>query len=195
MNPETTQASLLERLRDPNDQVSWREFDARYRHLILRYCLRRGLSMWDAEDVRQIVMVNLSRTFPRFEYDPSRGSFRGYVGRVVRGVIARYCDRSLSLVEMVGHEPATPQVPSQIDEVWEDEWMNHHLRTAMGRVRREFRSGSIAIFERLLRGESPAAIARSSGIALKSVEKVRLRVRTRLQEEVRKQVEAEDLRP
>jgi len=40
---ETTQPSLLLRVRDPGDQSAWREFESKYRELILRYCLRLGL--------------------------------------------------------------------------------------------------------------------------------------------------------
>ena len=61
MSPHTTHPTLLSRVRDHEDHRSWREFDSRYRELILRFCRRRGLQQSDAEDVRQIVMLNLAR--------------------------------------------------------------------------------------------------------------------------------------
>ncbi len=72
MGLETTRPSLLRRLRDPQDHDAWREFDARYGELVLRYCLSRGLQHSDGEDVRQMVMLSLSRTLRSFEYSPRR---------------------------------------------------------------------------------------------------------------------------
>ena len=60
MHPDTTHPSLLARIQDLDDHAAWREFDARYRDLILRYCRRKGLQPSDAEYVRQIVMLNLA---------------------------------------------------------------------------------------------------------------------------------------
>ena len=52
-----TRASLLIRLRRPADEAAWREFDAAYSELIVRYCRRLGLQLADAEDVRQLVLT------------------------------------------------------------------------------------------------------------------------------------------
>ena len=60
-----TRASLLSRLKDGTDQNAWWEFDRAYRDLILSYACRQGLQPADAEDVRQLVMMNLARSMPR----------------------------------------------------------------------------------------------------------------------------------
>ena len=82
MTPQTTRPSLLARVRDLDDHHAWVEFESRYRDLILGYCRRRGLQRSDAEDVRQMVMLNLAQASSRnFEYQPQRsGRFRDYIG-------------------------------------------------------------------------------------------------------------------
>ncbi|MDA0666364.1 MAG: hypothetical protein O3A95_09370 [Planctomycetota bacterium] len=71
-----TRPSLLLRLRDASDEKAWNEFDDTYRGLILGYCRRRGLQHGDAEDVRQMVMMNLSKAAQgSFAYNPERGRF------------------------------------------------------------------------------------------------------------------------
>ena len=75
------------------DDASWRQFDAKYRELILRYCRARGLQTSDAEDVRQIAMANLAKSLRSFEYKLTRGRFRGYLGQVVRSAISRHFKR------------------------------------------------------------------------------------------------------
>ncbi|HMB71812.1 MAG TPA: RNA polymerase subunit sigma, partial [bacterium] len=59
MKNETTHPSLLQRVQDASDQEAWSLFEARYRELILRYCRRKGMSSFEAEDVRQMVMLGL----------------------------------------------------------------------------------------------------------------------------------------
>ena len=68
-----TRPSLLRRVQNSGDGQAWREFDERYRDLILRYCRRRDLQEADAEDVRQQVMLGLTQSLPRFTYDPTKG--------------------------------------------------------------------------------------------------------------------------
>ncbi len=74
MSSSTTSPTLLSRVRNPADKVAWREFDARYGEMIVRYGRRRGLQHADAEDIRQIVMVRLSKALLAFNYSPRRGS-------------------------------------------------------------------------------------------------------------------------
>ena len=90
---ELTQPSLLSRVRDGSDQAAWREFEAKYHELLLRYCRARGLQRSDAEDVRQIVMMNLAKFLRNFDYSPEKGGFRSYLGRVVRNSISRHFSR------------------------------------------------------------------------------------------------------
>ena len=46
-----TRASLLSRVRDPENDAAWREFEATYRDLIIRYCRARALQVADAAQV------------------------------------------------------------------------------------------------------------------------------------------------
>jgi RNA polymerase sigma-70 factor (ECF subfamily) len=61
----TTRASLLSRVRDVADEAAWREFQALYHDLLIRFCRRQGLQEADAADVVQTVMANLLRSLPR----------------------------------------------------------------------------------------------------------------------------------
>ncbi|MBI5865627.1 MAG: sigma-70 family RNA polymerase sigma factor, partial [Planctomycetes bacterium] len=151
MNYETTQPSLLARVRDPNDHAAWREFDAKYRDLILGYCRVRGLQPSDAEDVRQIVLLNLTRSLPGFEYDPQKGRFRHYLGRAVKNGIARHFERRQGDQAFDTAVLATAAAPDEIerDQVWEHEWVDHHYRLAMATIRATFDPRSVEVFEAL----------------------------------------------
>lgn len=194
MSAEQTQPSLLIRVRNPADQAAWREFDQKYRGLILSYCQSRGLQASDAEDVRQIVMMNLTRFLPSFEYQPGKGKFRYYLGRTVRHAIAHYFSRpnraaaGLDSAVLAG----VPSPESESDDVWEQEWVRHHFRLAMEIVRETFEPRSVLIFDRLLAGAEPEAVAAEHQTTTAAVHKIKQRIRDRLKELIDTQVADED---
>lgn len=191
---ETTRPSLLLRVQDLNDHASWREFDARYREVIVRYCRRKGLQTSDAEDVRQMVMLNLARQMRSFEYQPKRGRFRNYLGRTVSNAIHRYYRRPT--VEKGGlelSEAGEVEAPRDdaLDQAWETEWMLHHYRTAMAQVRESSDAKSVEVFEHLLSGRTTDEVAGNFDMSRDAVHKVKQRMRDRLKRQIAEQI-AED---
>lgn len=191
----TTRPSLLRRLKDGVDEGAWGEFSARYSPLILRYAHARGLQRNDAEDICQLTLLKLTRTFRNFDYDPSRGRFRDYLGRVVRSVIAselaRPNKRAAAVWESgVPSDLADPHVED--DPEWDRQWRLHHLERAMTSIRRSFDAQSIAIFDRLASGATPESLAGEFGVSRDAVYKVKQRVRDRLKELVRRQIDDEE---
>ena len=194
MSAEETRPSLLARLRDPNDQLAWRTFDASYRELILRYAQRRGLQVADAEDVRQVVMLKLAQHMAQFRYQPELGRFRDYLGAIVRHAVLRHAKKqnsepvSANSVELMRGE-------GTIDAQWHEEWVLHHYRLAMASARATFSESSCSIFDQLLAGREPARIASDHGITTAAVYKVKQRFRDRMRAEVELQLHQEDSDP
>ena len=191
---DRTRPSLLSRVRDHDDHVAWREFDAQYRDLILRHCYRRGLQASDAEDVRQMVMLNLARQLRTFQYQPDRGRFRDYLGRAVRNGIHRYFRRprpEFHGLDMEGAADTAVPGPHESDPVWEAEWMHYHYRRAMDTVRRTAEPKSVAVFEHLLAGETPDEVAAAFSMTRDAVHKVKQRMRDRLKAQIVEQIREE----
>lgn len=191
----TTSPSLLARLRDPQDEAAWRTFESRYRDLIRRYCRRRGLQTADAEDVSQLVLMAMSRTLPGFRYAPERGRFRDYLGRVTENAVWRHLKSptrgDLSL-ETSMLEEVTTVGEGPLEPAWLDEWTQHHLGLAMRALRATTRPESLAIFERLLAGETVADVAKATGSTTEAVHKAKQRVAERLKLEIEAQLRDED---
>jgi len=195
MDAGVTRASLLTRVRDPSDQAAWREFEARYGDLILGYARARGLQHADAEDVRQGVLVKLSRTLRGFEYQPARGRFRDYLRRVVRTVLIDERSRPNALRNAVDGsmiEAVSTEDPDVPDVLWEREWTDHHYRRALRTIRETFEPRSVELFERLVAGEDLAALAARFGTSEQAVHKVKQRIRERMKELIAAQVREED---
>jgi RNA polymerase sigma factor (sigma-70 family) len=191
-----TRPSLLLRLRDPADAAAWSEFDHCYRDLILGYCRRRGMQHADAENVRQTVMVNLSKaTQGSFSYHPERGRFRNYLARMVQNAIHQHFSRPNQAHQRLATEmSATLADPAtdSTDTLWEEEWVRHHFRLAMVQVRSSFDVRSVRMFERLLDGAPVAAVAAEFSVSSQAVHKVKQRIRNRMEELIARQVSLED---
>ena len=71
-----TRASLLLRLRDWEDDISWGEFYRLYYKLIYRYSRRSGLNHSETEEVAQDVFHCVAESIANFSPQPNRGSFR-----------------------------------------------------------------------------------------------------------------------
>lgn len=195
MSRESTQESLLSRVRDVEDDAAWREFDAKYRDLVLRYCRRRGLDPNDGEDVRQLLMMGLARSMRTFAYRPDRGRFRDYLYRGVRNAISRHLscrnDAARPLFPDEAAEVVDPR-RSEADQQWEAEWRNHHLRQAMVKAEHVFRGSSLEVFRRLLAGDAAPDVAAAFGMTAEAVYKVKERVRAFLEERVVEQLREEE---
>ncbi|MBI1304511.1 MAG: sigma-70 family RNA polymerase sigma factor [Phycisphaera sp.] len=197
-----TQLTLIARLQDPKDQEAWQRFEARYRELVVRFSTRQGLQPTDAEDVAQTVFGALFRAMPRFTLDAAKGRFRSYLFRVVRNEISRVRAResrpagaaaALPIVEGVvaGGDARRAQVAELSERAFEEEWINHHYRIAMAEIRRTFAPESVAIFERLMRGEPVEAIARDCATSTQAVHKVKQRIRDKMKALVEQQIAEE----
>ena len=70
-----TRATLLLKLRDLDDQASWRKFFDRYWRLIYSIARKAGFGDAAAQDIVQETLIAVSRHMPEFRYDPAIGSF------------------------------------------------------------------------------------------------------------------------
>ncbi len=200
----TTRLTLLSRVRDPRDAAAWREFEETYREMLLRFCLSQGVQHADGEDAVQRVFMSLSRTLPGFTYDPARGRFRDYLFRSVRNAISGMRakrrpivgagsleedgERGDGIVEgAAGTEPSPAEAAA-----WEKEWIAHHYRRALARVRDQFDARSVEVFERNIGGVSVQLLGQEFGMSEDAIYKLRTRIRARMQELVEEQIVEED---
>src|SRR5512140_1436770 len=87
MNPDEfipTRRSLLSRLKDWDDQESWRRFFETYGKLIYAVAIRAGLNDAEAQDVVQETVIVVARKIPGFQYDPALGSFKSWLLLIIR---------------------------------------------------------------------------------------------------------------
>lgn len=204
MTADVTRASLLSRVRDSSNDAAWREFQALYHDLLIRFCRRRAIQEADAEDIVQTVMASLVRTLPGFIYDPGRGRFRDYLFRCTDHAIARWkkgararpgaIDIALADggAEFGGGLANGGVLGGDARAMWEEEWVAHHYRLAMRTIQQTFEERSVKIFDRSVAGETVAQLALAFGMSEQAVHKVRQRIKARMEELIAAQIAAED---
>jgi RNA polymerase sigma factor (sigma-70 family) len=190
----TTHASLLARLSGGGDTAVWTEFCDRYEELIRAFVRRRGVVAADADDVVQDVMLALTRSMPGFVYDPTKGKFRSYLKTVVLHAISRRFRQKPGTVPL-GGDGTAEVAASGVDLaelIWEDEWRQYHLRTAMRTIRSQFSASDLAAFDAYVAaGRDAVEVAADLGMSVDRVYQAKSRVLKRLSEAIRQQVEEE----
>ena len=159
--PSTTHATLLARLAQSPGQAAWEEFYQRYGELIRSFARRQNLQPADCDDVLQEVLLSLTRAMPGFSYDPRKGKFRSYLKTTALRAIFKRKLRGRGEVMLEHIEEATQAASSDevIEQHWEAEWRDYHVRLAMRTIQVEFNTTDRAAFERYaLRGTDAKAV-------------------------------------
>jgi RNA polymerase sigma-70 factor (ECF subfamily) len=87
MNPEfdvRTSKTLLEKLRVFEDRRAWSQFLKLYLPMIRAWGRRFGMQDDDVEELAGRLLAKLVEALPRFDYDPGKGSFRGWLKTVTQ---------------------------------------------------------------------------------------------------------------
>jgi len=183
----TTQATLLERLRDGDAVMAWEEFFQRYGRLIYAAARSRGCREHTAEEIVQEVMLTAFQQRDVFRYDPRRGRFRDWLRSVVRHAVAEHRRAPSQRVRARGGdgqdrfpEPCDDAAP---DQVWEAAFEESLLAALLDVVRREVAPETYQAFELLtLKELSGRQVARITGLSRNAVYLARRRVLQRLRE-------------
>ena len=177
-----TRASLLLRLQDLDDHSSWMEFFDRYRRFIFGIALRMGLSRQDAEEVVQDTVISVSRGLPSFSYNPTKGSFKGWLMRVTQHKVVdqfRKLGRQVPTDGLPGETTATQEVAvdQPFDAFWEAEWQHNLLQVATDQLRLAVSPRNFQIFDWTVRmGRTAEETAKAFGISTVLVRVTKFRV-------------------
>jgi RNA polymerase sigma-70 factor (ECF subfamily) len=194
-----TRESLLSRLRDWNDDESWREFFQIYRQLIFATAIKAGLREHEAEEVVQETAISVAKTIKEFKYDPEKCRFKNWLGHLAQKRIAdrfrkRYRELPVNDTAPRGatsRTPAIERVPDvnslKLDAIWEQEWHQKLLDAAIERVKTLVSAKQYQIFDFYVVKKMPAAkVARDLGVSTAQVYLARHRVSRLLKKEVQR---------
>ena len=178
----STPASLLDRLRSPDDAEAWVRFVRLYTPFLYYWANRNGLQESDTEDLIQEVFAQLLKALPQFKFDPDR-SFRSWLAVVVGNKW-----RELNRKRRPQTVPASDldEQPAPEANFDDREYRAHIAGRALNLIQEEFAPATWKAFWAAVVERRPAnAIAVELGISPNAVYLARGRVLRRLREELK----------
>lgn len=189
-----TRRSLVNRLRQWDDQESWRDFFNTYWKLIYGVSIKSGLTNEEAEDVVQETILSVAKKMDTFRYDPAVCSFKGWLMHVTRLRItdqfrkrpptgrmnySRDSSRTAT-VERIADPAAV------LDEIWEVEWEKNIVDAAMKRVKRRVKGEHYQIFYlNVVKNHSVRKVASMMDVNVAQVYLVKHRIANLIKKEVK----------
>jgi RNA polymerase sigma factor (sigma-70 family) len=188
--PPLTRASLLVRLRDPNDAEAWKDFVRLYAAVIYGFARKRGLQDADAADLMQEVLRSVAGAVGRLNYDPVKGTFRGWLYSITRNKVYNFLESRRRHARGTGDSNAHQRLEEQPgreteDTDWDREYEQKAFAWAADRVRPEFQPNTWqAFWLTAVEGQNAKDAGRRLGLSPGAVYVAKSRVLARLKEEV-----------
>ena len=162
-----------------------------YEPLVYGLARRKGLQDADARDLCQEVFRTVAQAIDRWDPDPARGSFRGWLSRIARNLLVNFLTRrpyrlrgsgSTSVQELLEAQPADDPSATAL---FEAEYRRRLFRWAAEEVKSEFAPKTWhAFWQTAVEGRPPADVAAELGLSVGAVYIARSRALARLRHRI-----------
>lgn len=193
-----TRATLIQRLKNLEDQASWQDFFDTYWKLIYGVARKSGLTETESQDVVQETMVSVARQMPTFKYDPRIGSFKAWLLNLTRWRMGDQFRRRGPLFASQEMETTSPESSSvlhetpdpashELDRIWDAEWEKNLVNAAIDRVKRRLDPQRYQVFDFCVNKEwPPQKVAEAFKISVDQVYLAKHRVTDLVKKEVKR---------
>lgn len=192
-----TRQSLIDRLKDWDDDESWRDFFYTYWKFIYSVAIKAGLGDAAAQDVVQQAIIDVSRHMPGFQYDPAKGSFKGWLCQLTHWRISdqlrkrqREEGRHADLPSDTGHADAIENIPDPAfvaPSSWDEEWERNLVDAAIQRVKKQVQPRHFQMFDLYVLKNLPIArVTAALGVTMGQVHLAKHRITALIKKEVQK---------
>lgn len=171
-----TRASLLERLKNLDDQAGWQRFFDTYWRLIYGVALKTGLTHAEAQDVVQETVISVAKHLPGFRYDPKVCAFKTWMLRLTRWRIIDQLRQRLpkeQRAEISGGDEATAVAAldhlaggkaPELEALWNEEWEKTVLAAALKLMKQRVSPEQFQMFDLYVLRQMPVSeVARLLG--------------------------------
>ena len=189
-----TRNSLILRLKQPADAEAWFQFCEIYEPLILRIAKARGLQAADASDLAQDVFIRIAKSVGRWESDPDKGSFRGWIGTIARNLTIDFLRRQ-SRQPVSTNDPTLQNVAEQCAEsdFYDAEYEKQLFAWAAEKIKPTFQANTWnAFWQTAVEQQAVSDVAASLNISPGAVYMARSRVIARLRKTIEQFTASED---
>jgi RNA polymerase sigma-70 factor (ECF subfamily) len=186
-----TSASLLERLREGPAAEAWQRLVDLYTPLLRDWLRRHAVQPQDADDLVQEVLLAVLQALPEFDYDPQRGSFRGWLRTILVNRLRHFWRARQARPQATGDSDFAAMLEqledphSGLSQLWDREHDQFVVRRLLELIEPEFEASTWTAFRRVaLDGVRPADAAAELGVTVNAVFIAKSRVLSRLRQEL-----------
>lgn len=183
-----TRESLLFRVRNSRDQLSWQEFCTAYERYI--YLIVRGMSIdhHGSEDLTQDVLLKVYKNIGDYQYSPEHSRFRTWLSKICRNQVLDYIRKTNAESKRVEnyYQKAAQMTLPEVEEMADAEWKAHLTTAAWDNIQKDFRGSAAECFKLMNQGIEVAEVAKKLKLSESSVYVYSKRVKDRLIAEVRR---------
>jgi RNA polymerase sigma factor (sigma-70 family) len=187
-----TRPSLLVRIRDSRDAQAWWQFVDIYAPLIHGFGRKSGLQDADAADLTQEVLGIVARSIQKLDYDPRRGSFRGWLFTIVRNRVRNFLTRRRPYEQGTGDTGAhnllkeQPDPGADADDSWEQDYERHLFACAAKQVQGRVHDWTWqAFWQTTVKAASAREVAGRLNMTVAAVYLAKSRVMAQLKEQIK----------
>lgn len=180
---ESTPASLIFRLRHPEDHSAWDRFVRLFVPMLDSWARRIAGQSADADDLVQDTFAVLVRELPRFTYHPNR-SFRAWLWTIMRHAWIRRQEKAQPVLRPE-HVLETQLVEDGEPPFDEQEYRDHLVGLAVKLMRADFAETTWKACWEMVAHDRPAAeVAVQFNMSVNAVYQAKVRVLSRLRQEL-----------
>jgi RNA polymerase sigma-70 factor (ECF subfamily) len=181
-----TRKTLLERVADPHDDLSWDEFYNFYKDYVFVIVVNMGVDRHNANDLVQEIFVKAWKALPDFDYSSRKGRFRSWIATITKNTVrTRFRDSS--------RRPQTDELgedlfrhEAQINKIIEVEWKKFVASKALETIKSEFSEKYIEAFIDLMHGMKVTDAAEKYGLKEPTLHVYKTRIQKRLCREIKR---------
>ncbi len=196
-----TRHTLIARLKDLEDEKSWKEFFELYAKLIYGVARKSGLPHDEAEEVVQETVLSVTRKIEAFKPGRVLDTFKAWLAQLIRwriadqvrklprDAVARFHAPQPQPAGLAQSTATVDRLPDpaggQFQSLWDTEWAKTVVETSLSRLKQRVRPKHYQIFEmHVLAEQPPEAVAAAFGVTVAQVHLVKHRVSAALRKEI-----------
>ena len=137
----TTSLTLLDRLRDPQDDAAWQQFDTLYTPLLHFWLRPHCRQEADVDDLTQDILTVLTQKVKDFAHNSRMGAFRTWLRAIATNKLGDYLPAHPAGAARVGQGQARlleqlADPASDLSQGWDRQHAQHVAAVLLARLRR-----------------------------------------------------------